>query len=1797
MISDRTFDEDGTELFTALSSELAFSCHDWQDAHNVQQDVLNANNSKGLAFKYTWTTASSGASNVFHNSLEATSEAISLPAGEVSVEFEVTGNGGGIAPANLPGRDDAAGTAGGILYINEPSMEVADALINDLLGSVESLDTNQALSLLNLAASTLPLSEPTKVGNIKEPDFDADGGGVQDAEWGEDDDGIDLPTPEELAAAKAARLAAEQKQLEQTARVMDVLSYVIASNEEALSPAQETQVLNTIAAVSGGTGGNAAAMSGETALKTVGVLKVLGNSENPTAEGLNTFAQVTGNLLSGLNTGKVAASKTTKPKTAGNSEGTGAASTADEGASAAEIAAAETSASEAEKKLAKSVVTALVDSVTEYTVSLGASLAVSDPPVSVTSGDGSFEARVGRVTCTLPASSSSSVDVESGGESGVESGAGHVVVQMDGGFTFKIKESWLAPSVTLARRRRFPGRSQRAADTRDDNYSGSGSETDDLGSGSGSEYPSLGGDLFTLSLLIETTKAIVDMTKEESNTLSKDISAAVVASTALTEADVVSIRFARVDDSDLWLDTLANDATVVKEPSMRGRKSSAAHLMDASIGLDVDEDVGIQAGVDIATVLDAGTFVVTNHIILGVLKVTYTTVDGITYVAATPVAACPEVFQSLAYTENPYIWTDGANKGSIAGLTLYAGVTNSDGVRKRSRRADGSMQSATSQEFVVQDRKECVDILINKSTTSANLGISEVDLAVYNVTSNASLTLDMARYAANRNNAVHIVVEPFNDGGDGTATVDFVVQTSGSSKFAGSAVPVRSEADWLAASSDAVADVSHAMQILPAHLGSETCSDTSSFVLDVEMTNDATYTISVTTNSETEVRFNIRVFEAQCIFLNESMGTWSDAGCSVAPESTPSLLQCKCNHLTSFGSNYNAGAFIKPNLVAVRTITAADIAKNSVVFITLLLIWALFLLLLWRARVSDKNDVLALGPVYLHSNSSEHNGKYRVTVKTGVRPNAGLGKAARVFIKFVGYHGETSFIELGHEWRPLFLRNGTDVFIVTTPLDLGPIKSVIIRHDAHGPDAQWYLSYIEVHNIFQRAASSGRYFFFNSWLALDIADGLIELEAEGYTERAAATIERSFMQRLTSGIADNHTIVSVFLGPPASRFTKVERTMCCHVSVMYIIFANAWFYQSDGSEKTVAQIITTGLVSSIVILVPTSMVIFLFKHARRRINKEPVTQAIMATTWTISEMIMDLARGNLIEPPAPPPPPQQHCRSGGQEGGGSSMPAATGGAAASRQRSSKIAPLPLPPPVSAGLSPLHTEAHVSTEKASSSRHKPSNSISQHATALRSMYGALPRKRSTAKASRTGSHASNGAHSNIGSESHDDDDMAAFPSGDSGNAAYRRHHNAISSGDGSVDTRAAEGGSVDSNSGVIESEDESSWELPPVCRELAWLISLSSTMWASYYVLLLSIDEFGASASLQWLQSLFCSLLLMTVATDPVSITFFALFGAYYWRDIGLDSKKATNARLAREVINTNNDTVKEMSMQRSKTISKKVIRAPKNSTELRKKRLARQKEMNGILKKILAYFLFYVCLLIVVIGQKDNGAFQMAGSILDQVHAPLVRKYTKALETPPIPLNTGVSGSFDGTSRKYFGSIATHDDYFVWLRSTIGTMFDASTGEAVSKTNLRTPTLAGRDLVMVGAARLRQLRVSEDGCTPEVPAELVDFVGSTCTAAWQKGEQEAHNSKVDFAAQTLENSLLPDIWRYGKMQWLSARVMPFDSRYVRHVFVCVCVCVLGACACATVSVVYLGVRLYLYMPIYTYTYIYIYIYI
>ena len=406
----------------------------------------------------------------------------------------------------------------------------------------------------------------------------------------------------------------------------------------------------------------------------------------------------------------------------------------------------------------------------------------------------------------------------------------------------------------------------------------------------------------------------------------------------------------------------------------------------------------------------------------------------------------------------------------------------------------------------------------------------------------------------------------------------------------------------------------HVLQLLPEHLSSSTCTmqnkrggSGATHSISTDFDGDyATYTLVIQTNSTVSVNVHVRIFHTECVFLERNSSQWGSNDCLALPTTTPEHLQCSCNHLTSFGGRWKS-APVSPNLVKIRVITADDIGNNLVVFVPVVLLWMLFAAVMrWAFKaarrlaqtVTDKPQYIRRDLFSLQNNSYNGLKRYRMTLKTGTRPFSGLSKKNQVCIKLRTATDEDE-LRLDENASFSLARNTKSIFIFSTALDLEEIESVSVR--VRGVEKQWFLVFMvlsDLEGVDAQATGdeSGskdrtRYFWFNLWIKTGE-----EKSASAQTFKAFNTFWNLFSYHFPESLTDKHVLASIFLFPPKSRFTPPQRVMVCMLLLSGLIFTNAFFYQ-DGQDRTLESTSFVALVSSLIVSVPVSAIVLLFRQA------------------------------------------------------------------------------------------------------------------------------------------------------------------------------------------------------------------------------------------------------------------------------------------------------------------------------------------------------------------------------------------------------------------------------------------------------------------------------------------------------------------------------------------------------------------------------------------------------------------------
>ena len=378
-------------------------------------------------------------------------------------------------------------------------------------------------------------------------------------------------------------------------------------------------------------------------------------------------------------------------------------------------------------------------------------------------------------------------------------------------------------------------------------------------------------------------------------------------------------------------------------------------------------------------------------------------------------------------------------------------------------------------------------------------------------------------------------------------------------------------------------------------------------VIDAIRTNGK---LSKFKNSEVlRTKFTITMYKeltiiASCYFLDEELDKWSAEGLQVT-EANLNAVTCNSSHLTSFAS----GLFVQPNTIDFAYVFVnASFTDNLTIYMTLIILLVIYLMLLIWARWQDRKDVEKLGAFPLPDNKTANKYLYEIMLFTGHKADATTDSTVSFVLTGDDYDSGTR--TFGKPKRRFFRKGGQDAFVMAVPCYLGDLKYLRIWHDNSGKGrfASWYLQYVLVRNVQTGEMTT---FVCNEWLAVEYDDGLIDrlIPVAGKEQmRDFATV---FPHTSQQSLSDGHLWFSVFLRPPRSRFTRMQRVSCCFALLFLSMMVNAMWYERVPSQPTAGSIklgplslspeqIAVGVISNIIVFVPSLLIVFLFRKSRPR---------------------------------------------------------------------------------------------------------------------------------------------------------------------------------------------------------------------------------------------------------------------------------------------------------------------------------------------------------------------------------------------------------------------------------------------------------------------------------------------------------------------------------------------------------------------------------------------------------------------
>ncbi|KAG7491421.1 hypothetical protein MATL_G00003380 [Megalops atlanticus] len=390
------------------------------------------------------------------------------------------------------------------------------------------------------------------------------------------------------------------------------------------------------------------------------------------------------------------------------------------------------------------------------------------------------------------------------------------------------------------------------------------------------------------------------------------------------------------------------------------------------------------------------------------------------------------------------------------------------------------------------------------------------------------------------------------------------------------------------------------------------------------------YYVNVTTGCGPRspgVRLEVGVFSSLCQYFSESDKLWRTDGMLPLAETTAGRAVCSTRHLTSFA----ASLFVPPN--AVQFIPPKPAAGLSlVVLLTCAVALVSYAVAAAILHKLDQVDLRRAAVVPLCGKDGLF--KYEVQVKTGW--DRGAGTTAHVGISLYGRESRSGHRHLDSSGA--FARNSLDIFHISTDTSLGSVWKIRVWHDNKGLSPAWRLQYVLVKDL---QTGSCYYFLVEEWLSVDNerTDGRVEIEVEASAEADLRQIPRLLTWELQRAMSESHIWLSLWLRPPRSPFTRLQRATCCAVLLHLALLANAVWHGTVAdrtrSPMAVARLaavsgetVAAGLVSCLAVYPLYLLVLCLFRMARSKVSVEQLPPQVDQESLEIDDFLDNSMAGS-----------------------------------------------------------------------------------------------------------------------------------------------------------------------------------------------------------------------------------------------------------------------------------------------------------------------------------------------------------------------------------------------------------------------------------------------------------------------------------------------------------------------------------------------------------------------------------------
>ncbi|XP_055877063.1 polycystin family receptor for egg jelly-like [Biomphalaria glabrata] len=347
------------------------------------------------------------------------------------------------------------------------------------------------------------------------------------------------------------------------------------------------------------------------------------------------------------------------------------------------------------------------------------------------------------------------------------------------------------------------------------------------------------------------------------------------------------------------------------------------------------------------------------------------------------------------------------------------------------------------------------------------------------------------------------------------------------------------------------------------------------------------------------------VTTSACFSWNDTIKDWQTDKCKLTKEKGNVVCTCGDGKEIISAVSFN----FEPNTIHFGTVFSKfDIKAQGIVFGVLITLYVMFTLTGFWAHYMDKKGMLQWGVFPLVDNYCHDTYFYLITVHTGLRRSAGT--KSNVYFCLSGQDNESGIRKLSDGIKEGFPSGSVCHFVMACEECLGDLQCIKIWHDnsGKGNEATWYLDQIDIVDL-QTAKS---YFFVcGEWLSPEYS---LETSIAASCVDELETLKNLFFSNTKKHLTDDHIWLSVFIRPQNSRFSRVERSLCCLAFLFLAMITSAMFYTGvpDASRKQPKvdfeigplrlgyQQMYNSFLSALITAIPMLIIMMIFRKARTK---------------------------------------------------------------------------------------------------------------------------------------------------------------------------------------------------------------------------------------------------------------------------------------------------------------------------------------------------------------------------------------------------------------------------------------------------------------------------------------------------------------------------------------------------------------------------------------------------------------------